>query len=57
MAFETTATIKDFGGNLLKLSHQSKSTGTEMKLNLFVRQTDRHNTDQPYIEYILTVHH
>lgn len=36
MSFETTATIASFGGKLLKLSHQSSSTNTEMKLNLYL---------------------
>ncbi|KAJ9152127.1 S-formylglutathione hydrolase [Pleurostoma richardsiae] len=36
MAFETKATIASFGGKLLKLSHQSATTGTPMALNLFL---------------------
>jgi len=35
-AFTTKATIASFGGKLFKLSHQSKSTGTEMSLNLYL---------------------
>ncbi|KAI1212895.1 putative esterase [Annulohypoxylon truncatum] len=36
MAFETKATIANFGGKLLKLQHQSTSTGTPMDVNLFL---------------------
>lgn len=36
MAFTTKATIASFGGQLLKLSHASKSTGTDMALNLYL---------------------
>ncbi|KAI6485509.1 hypothetical protein MCOR11_009641 [Pyricularia oryzae] len=36
MAFTTKATIASFGGRLLKLSHQSSVTGTEMAVNLYL---------------------
>ncbi|KAF3769823.1 family 1 carbohydrate esterase [Cryphonectria parasitica EP155] len=36
MTFETKATIASFGGTLLKLSHQSSTTGTPMNLNLYL---------------------
>ncbi|KAI1096360.1 S-formylglutathione hydrol [Rostrohypoxylon terebratum] len=36
MSFETKATIANFGGQLLKLQHQSTSTGTPMDVNLFL---------------------
>lgn len=36
MAFQTKATIANFGGKLLKLSHSSKTTNCEMGLNLFL---------------------
>ncbi|EOO04088.1 putative s-formylglutathione hydrolase protein [Phaeoacremonium minimum UCRPA7] len=36
MAFETKATIASFGGKLLKLSHQSSTTGTPMAVNLYL---------------------
>lgn len=36
MAFETQATIATFGGQLLKLQHQSTSTQTPMDVNLFL---------------------
>ena len=35
-AFTTNATIASFGGKLLKLEHKSSSTGTSMKLNLYL---------------------
>lgn len=36
MSVTTKATIASFGGKLLKLSHQSNVTGTEMNFNLFL---------------------
>ncbi|ROW04650.1 hypothetical protein VPNG_07428 [Cytospora leucostoma] len=39
MAFETRATIASFGGTLLKLTHQSTTTGTPMNLNLYLPPT------------------
>lgn len=36
MSFETKATIASCGGTLLKLSHESSSTGTPMNLNLYL---------------------
>lgn len=36
MAFETKATIATFGGQLLKLSHQSTSTKTPMAVSVFL---------------------
>lgn len=36
MAFTTKATIASFGGQLLKLSHKSAVTGTDMALNLYL---------------------
>jgi S-formylglutathione hydrolase FrmB len=36
MAFETTATIRSFGGKLLKLQHTSSSLGCDMALNLYL---------------------
>ncbi|KAL2114131.1 hypothetical protein VUR80DRAFT_437 [Thermomyces stellatus] len=36
MAFTTKASIRTFGGTLLKLSHDSTTTGTPMALNLFL---------------------
>jgi len=36
MSFKTTATIASFGGKLLKLTHDAKTTGCEMALNLYL---------------------
>ncbi|KAI9817830.1 MAG: hypothetical protein M1827_000949 [Pycnora praestabilis] len=36
MSFETKATIASFGGKLLKLTHQARSTNCEMGLNLYL---------------------
>jgi len=36
MAMKTNATIASFGGKLLKLSHQAKTTNCEMNLNLYL---------------------
>lgn len=36
MSVTTNATIASFGGKLLKLAHQSKTVGTEMKFNLYL---------------------
>ncbi|KAK3380332.1 esterase D [Lasiosphaeria ovina] len=36
MAFTTKATIRSFGGKLVKLSHASASTGTDMAVNVFL---------------------
>lgn len=36
MSVTTKATIANFGGKLLKLSHSSKVTGTDMNFNLFL---------------------
>jgi S-formylglutathione hydrolase FrmB len=36
MAFTTNATIASFGGKLLKLSHEAKTTACTMNLNMFL---------------------
>jgi S-formylglutathione hydrolase len=36
MSFETTGTVAAFGGNLLQLKHNAKSTNCEMALNLYL---------------------
>ena len=36
MAFKTNATIVSFGGQLLKLSHESTTTSCTMALNLYL---------------------
>ncbi|KAK9463442.1 Alpha/Beta hydrolase protein [Lipomyces oligophaga] len=40
MAFTTTATIKSFGGSLLKLTHESKVLKCQMALNLYIPPTE-----------------
>lgn len=53
MSFETTATIASFGGKLLKLSHQSSSTNTEMKLNLYLPpQASKSGAKVPVLFYL-----
>jgi len=52
MSFETTATIANFGGKLLKLAHQSKATTTQMKLNLFVPGTASSSKPAPVLFYL-----
>ncbi|KAM0715948.1 hypothetical protein Q7P37_008462 [Cladosporium fusiforme] len=52
MSFETTATIANFGGKLLKLAHQSKVTTTQMKLNLFVPGTASASKPAPVLFYL-----
>ncbi|EHK98038.1 putative S-formylglutathione hydrolase [Glarea lozoyensis 74030] len=39
MSFKTTATISSFGGKLLKLTHEAKSTSCTMALNLYLPPT------------------
>lgn len=36
MSFTTKATITQFGGKLLKLTHEASTTGCEMALNLYL---------------------
>jgi len=36
MSFKTTTTIASFGGKLLKLTHDAKTTGCQMALNLYL---------------------
>jgi len=43
--FTTEATIHTFGGKLLKLSHDSKETGTKMALNVYLPKT--YETSEP----------
>lgn len=40
MSFSTDAEIAQFGGKLLKLSHESDSTNTKMDVNVFVPPSD-----------------
>ncbi|KAI5856908.1 Alpha/Beta hydrolase protein [Tricharina praecox] len=51
MTFETKATIASFGGKLLKLQHDSKSTGTPMALNLYL-PPQTNTTKVPVLIYL-----
>nr|AIF75062.1 carboxylesterase [Daldinia eschscholtzii] len=52
MAFETKATIANFGGKLLKLQHQSSSTGTPMDVNLFLPPAAVYGSKVPVLIYL-----
>lgn len=52
MSFETTATIASFGGKLLKLAHQAKSTSCQMKLNLYLPPTATASKPAPVLIYL-----
>nr|OQO05609.1 hypothetical protein B0A51_17100 [Rachicladosporium sp. CCFEE 5018] len=52
MAFETTATIATFGGRLLKLAHQSKTTTTKMSANLFLPHSASTSSPAPLLLYL-----
>ncbi|KAJ4411731.1 hypothetical protein N0V82_008915 [Gnomoniopsis sp. IMI 355080] len=53
MAFETKATITSFGGQLLKLSHNSSTTGTPMALNLYLPPAAAHHSQKvPLLIYL-----
>lgn len=53
MAFETKATIASFGGTLLKLTHQSSTTGTPMNLNLYLPPAAAHKGQKvPLLIYL-----
>lgn len=53
MAFETKATITSFGGQLLKLSHSSTTTGTPMALNLYLPPAAVHQSKKvPLLIYL-----
>ena len=52
MAFETQATIADFGGKLLKLSHKAQTTNCEMKLNLFLPGSASSSKPAPVLFYL-----
>ncbi|KAK0629873.1 esterase D [Bombardia bombarda] len=54
MAFTVKATIASFGGKLLKLSHPSSSTGTDMALNVFLppQALDGKHTKVPVLIYL-----
>ncbi|KAH8815608.1 carbohydrate esterase family 1 protein [Xylogone sp. PMI_703] len=52
MAFTTKATINSFGGKLLKLTHEAKTTNCEMALNLYLppQASDSHKV--PVLFYL-----
>ncbi|KAL7626610.1 hypothetical protein AAE478_003383 [Parahypoxylon ruwenzoriense] len=52
MSFETKATITTFGGKLLKLSHQSSSTGTPMAVNLYLPPAALSGSKVPVLIYL-----
>ncbi|KAI2630780.1 putative esterase [Hypoxylon sp. NC1633] len=52
MTFETKATIASFGGKLLKLTHQSTSTGTPMNVNLYLPPAALSGTKVPVLIYL-----
>lgn len=52
MSFKTNATIASFGGRLLKLSHASKSTTTDMSLNLYLPPKASSSHKVPLLFYL-----
>jgi S-formylglutathione hydrolase len=52
MSFETTATIASFGGKLLKLAHQAKTTSCQMKLNLYLPPQASTSKPVPVLFYL-----
>ncbi|KAM0744671.1 hypothetical protein ACQRIT_000055 [Beauveria bassiana] len=52
MAFTTNASIRVFGGRLLKLTHQSATTGTPMNLNLFLPTSATASSPAPVLLYL-----
>ncbi|CEJ81965.1 Putative Carbohydrate esterase family 1 [[Torrubiella] hemipterigena] len=52
MAFTTNATINTFGGKLLKLTHQSTTTGTPMNFNLFLPAGASSSKPAPLLMYL-----
>jgi S-formylglutathione hydrolase len=52
MAIETDAKIANFGGHLLKLKHNAKSTNCEMKFNMFVPGSASSSKPVPVLFYL-----
>lgn len=52
MAITTNATIKTFGGRLLKLTHESTSTGTPMNFTLFLPPGASSASPAPLLIYL-----
>ncbi|KAF7562008.1 hypothetical protein G7046_g2136 [Stylonectria norvegica] len=50
--FTTNATIKAFGGRILKLSHESLTTGTPMNLNLYLPPSATASKPAPLLIYL-----
>nr|XP_023908575.1 S-formylglutathione hydrolase-like [Quercus suber] len=50
--FETSATIASFGGKLLKLAHQAKTTTCQMKLNLYLPPSASASKPAPVLFYL-----
>lgn len=52
MAFTTKATIASFGGKLLKLTHEAKTTRCEMALNLYLPPQASESHKVPVLYYL-----
>ena len=52
MAFTTKASIRTFGGTLLKLTHDSPTTGTPMAVNLFLPPQTPTSTPSPLLIFL-----
>lgn len=52
MSYTTNATIAAFGGKLLKLSHDSTTTGTPMAFNLFIPANASSSSPAPVLMYL-----
>ena len=52
MAFTTKAAIRSFGGTILKLSHDSTTTGTPMAVNLFLPPGASASKPAPLLIYL-----
>lgn len=52
MSFTANATIANFGGKLLKLTHEAKSTSCKMNLNLFVPGSASSSSPVPVLFYL-----
>jgi len=52
MSFETQSTIHSFGGKLLKLQHESKLLGCQMKLNLYLPPAASSSKAVPVLFYL-----
>lgn len=48
MPFDIVASIQNFGGTLLKLTHHASTTGCEMALNLFLPRFEERNHHEKF---------